>query len=248
MGKRIIAITGPSGSGKTTLGNLLEQRNDIAVPRHCTTRQPRSDDRQGFYKHLQHEDYAAKVKNGEFLITSGDGPEVKKEYGNFYGVLRADCEEAWKRSDTILLYVSYKDLEQLIELNKQGIKVDIINLTFKDIENGVKDRITKDAARNHTSTDVHNRIASAAALEGKYGKAMERYATCRLYTDVLDIEETYQKACLTLGITPYGETKSSEEQHEEQPTTTPSHAAETTTDDKAEDVGTKSDDTDTMED
>ena len=200
MRKRIIAITGPSGAGKITLGNLIESRCNVFVPEHTTTRQARPDDRPGFYRYLPHEVYARLVEHGDFLITSGDGPVVDRKYGNFYGVLKYDVEEAFKHHDTVLLYVSYKDLEQLIELKKSGVEVDIVNLTFMDVENGVRDRIANDHARAHTEDDIRRRVDCAVDYEEKYGKAIERHATSKVYTDVLDIEETYQQVISDLGL------------------------------------------------
>lgn len=116
--KSIIAITGPSGAGKTTLGEIITNRLSVKIPRHCTTRSKRNDDKEGFYRYLSHDEYRELYENGEFLISSGDGPSIKKEYGNFYGVLIDDCLAAWKVSDIIILFVSYKDIEQLKLLKK----------------------------------------------------------------------------------------------------------------------------------
>lgn len=200
MRKRIIAITGPSGAGKTTLGNLIESRCNVVVPEHTTTRQARPDDRPGFYRYLPHEVYARLVESDDFLITSGDGPVVDRKYGNFYGVLKYDVDEAFKECDTVLLYVSYKDLEQLTDLKNQGYDIDIVNLTFMDVENGVRDRIANDHARAHTEDDIRRRVDCAVDYEEKYGKAIERHATSRVYTDILDIEETYEKVINDLGL------------------------------------------------
>ncbi len=86
--KGIIAITGPSGAGQTTLGDKLILHHDIAIPRHCTTREKRMDDKDGFYRYLSHDIYRSMFDNGEFLISSGDGKIISKEFGNFYGVLK----------------------------------------------------------------------------------------------------------------------------------------------------------------
>lgn len=200
ISKSIIAIMGPSGAGKTTLGEKLSTRQEISIPRHCTTRSIRSDDQDGFYRYLEHEQYNELLQQGKFLISSGDGPEVKREYGNFYGVLAEDCVSAWNKSNIIILFASYKDIESLVSLRKSDIDVDIVNLTFIDIEKGVKDRLLNNSMRNHTESDITSRIKCALYDSEKYSKALNLYAKTIVYTDILNIEQTYEKVCDDLGL------------------------------------------------
>ena len=197
--KSIIAVTGPSGAGKTTLVNELSKRHNLAVPKHCTTREPRGDDN-GLYRYLTHEEYANYIYRGEFFFSSGDGPEVKKEYGNFYGILMDDIAEAWKKSDTIIIYISYKDLEFLGMLKECGFNIDIIDLSFTNIEKGIIERISNNKGRNHTKEDIEKRVKCALEYEEKYADAIKIHAKARIYTDLLDIDATYQKAVSELGM------------------------------------------------
>ncbi len=199
--KRIIAIMGPSGAGKTTLGYGLAEKYGFAIPRHCTTRARRSDDKEGFYRYLPHEEYARYAERGEFLITSGDHPVIARGNGNFYGVLQQDCEEALQDADTAVLFVSYKDIERLQSLKgKNGIEIDIVNLTFRDIPKGVEQRIKNDPARNHTQDDIRRRVDCAIADHEKYKTALQRCADLTIYTEMHTIEQTIEKVAQDLSL------------------------------------------------
>lgn len=197
--KSIIAIMGPSGVGKTTLGNNLVNNLEIEIPRHCTTRGERPDDKEGFYRYLTHEQYKQKFLNNEFLISSGDGPIISKEYGNFYGVLKEDCENAWKLSNQLILFVSYKDIYSLIDL-KNEYSIDIVNLTFNNIKKGVEYRLVQDIARKHTQDEIDKRINCAIEDYKKFGDLVNQYASCNVCTDEFNINETFDKVCSDLKL------------------------------------------------
>lgn len=190
---RIIAIMGPSGAGKTTLADNLVAHLNLVIPRHCTTRLPRKDDKENFYRYFTHEQYKEEFDLGNFLISSGDGPVIKKEYGNFYGVLKSDCVAAFEKSDTIILFTSYKDINKLISLKKSGFNIQIVDLTFSNIEQGVKNRLIGNTKRNHTSQDINSRIKNAVIDNDKYREQLDKYADAIIFTDVFDIENTYNE-------------------------------------------------------
>ncbi len=197
--QKIIAIMGPSGAGKTTLGSNLHSRNNIVIPKHTTTRNKRDDDIDGFYRYLTHEEYQKNFSAGCFLISSGDGPIISKEYGNFYGVFLDDCLTSWKKSNTILLFTSYKDILSLASL-RNLYEVMILNLTFMNIAEGVKKRIENDKNRNHLLKDIESRIFWALKDDKDYRELVNLYSNGTIYTDVCNIEETYSEACKILKL------------------------------------------------
>lgn len=193
-GKRIIAIMGPSGAGKTTLGKKLVTRYNIAIPKHCTTRIKRDDD-EDLYRYLNHNEYKELFENNQFLISSGDGTTIKKKYGNFYGILTEDCMKAWEQNDIIILFLSYKDIISLVTLMEDQIQIDIINLTFSNIKKGIELRLKNNLLRNHSVEDISNRIKSALKDKKKYNNELKLYANITIYTDKLNIEQTYCEVC-----------------------------------------------------
>ena len=196
----IIAVMGPSGAGKTTLANNLVLKNGVVIPRHTTTRSKRKDDEDGFYRYLMHDEYKELYDQGLFLISSGDGNEIKKENGNFYGVLKSDCFEAFKKSDIILLFTSYKDILSLVNLNNTGFNIRIVNLTFTEIEKNMRERLVGNNEREQTIEDINSRIKWALKDLHDYYEELQLYSDITIYTDIKNIEETYQDVCKKLKL------------------------------------------------
>ena len=197
--KGIVAIMGPSGAGKTTLGNNLVERNGLIIPKYTTTRNKRNDDKDGFYRYLDHIEYNKKYNNGEFLISSGDSKIISKENGNFYGVLLLDCFKAWELYNQIILYTSYKDIMQIVDLNLK-IDIKILNLTFKNLVYGIRERMENDPIRNHSEEDIEKRIFSALSDRSQYWNMIQLYADGTIFTDEKTIQETYEEACDVLKL------------------------------------------------
>ena len=198
--RNIIAITGPSGVGKTTLGNNLVLNLNYKIPRHVTTRPRRPDDATNFYRYLTHEEYRRLFEDNQFLISSGDGPAIDKQYGNFYGILTADCIDAWETNPTIIFFVSYKDIDRIEQLKTIGYPINLVNLTFQDIPKGVKYRLERDKSRNHTSQEIESRVNCAISDHALYSDKLQACASVTIFTDTCSIEQTYQTTCKELKL------------------------------------------------
>ena len=191
MKEIIIAITGPSGIGKTTLGNKLKEKNGFMTPIHSTTRAARADDEKGFYRYLSHDEFNYYVRNKQFLFWSGDNEIVDIKYGNYYGVLNKDYDKL-KNEKKIIIFISYKDINRIYELIKNGYNIKIVNLVYSDIEKNMPFRLNNSNIM-HSPDDIKRRIKCAIDYEKKYGYIMSSYDILKLYGDILDSEQVYDE-------------------------------------------------------
>ena len=96
----LVLISAPSGGGKTTLCNkLLASRPGLARAVTCTTRQPRTGERDGIdYYFLDPGSFLKRVQAGNFL-------EHATVYGNSYGTLKSEVLGKLRQGKDVLLAV-----------------------------------------------------------------------------------------------------------------------------------------------
>jgi len=96
----LIVISAPSGGGKTTLcEQLLTARPGIVRAITCTTRPPRSGERDGVdYYFLSPDTFQTRVQAGEFL-------EHATVHGNSYGTLKAEVLDKLRQGKDVLLAI-----------------------------------------------------------------------------------------------------------------------------------------------
>lgn len=96
----LVVVSAPSGAGKTTLCNgLLAANAKLARAITCTTRAPRSGEKDGVdYYFLTPLEFEQRVKEGEFL-------EHANVFGNRYGTLRAEVRNKLRQGYDVLLNI-----------------------------------------------------------------------------------------------------------------------------------------------
>lgn len=93
----LLIVSGPSGSGKTTLCRRAEADGLTSYSISCTTRSPRPGEQNDVdYHFLSPENFAEKVKNGDFL-------EHATVHGNSYGTLKADIIELLQAGKNVVM-------------------------------------------------------------------------------------------------------------------------------------------------
>lgn len=138
----LLLVTAPSGVGKTTVGGaLLETAPNLTRAVTCTTRSPRTGERDGVdYHFLAPGEFAARVEAGEFL-------EHAEVYGNRYGTLRS---EVWRRLEAgsdVLLTIDVQGAETLRarsaadpELGRALVSVFIMPSSLAELERRLRGR------------------------------------------------------------------------------------------------------------
>jgi guanylate kinase len=96
----LIVISAPSGGGKTTLcDQLLAADHGTARAITCTTRPPRSGERDGVdYYFLSPDAFQERIRADDFL-------EHATVHGNFYGTLKSEVSDKLRRGKDVLLAI-----------------------------------------------------------------------------------------------------------------------------------------------
>jgi guanylate kinase len=106
----LIVISAPSGAGKTTVcQQLLSARPEMARAITCTTREPRTGERDGVdYYFLDPASFLKRVQAGNFL-------EHATVYGHSYGTLKAEVVVKLRQGKDVLLNVDVQGASAIRE-------------------------------------------------------------------------------------------------------------------------------------
>lgn len=103
-----LILSSPSGGGKTTIAHLLlDRRNDVGYSVSCTTRAPRSGEREGVdYYFLSRDEFLAKRAAGEFA-------ESAEVHGNLYGTLKSEISRVLGSGRHVIMDIDVQGARQL---------------------------------------------------------------------------------------------------------------------------------------
>ncbi|WP_179402685.1 guanylate kinase [Burkholderia guangdongensis] len=131
----LFMVVAPSGAGKSTLVNaLLAQDKDICLSVSYTTREPRSNERDGVNYHFTTvEDFRARHAHHEFL-------ESAEVHGNYYGTSRVWIEEQMKNGHDVLLEIDWQGAQQVKKQFRNAVGIFILPPSLDALEERLKKR------------------------------------------------------------------------------------------------------------
>ncbi len=93
----LVVLSGPSGVGKGTVAkNLIERNKNISLSVSCTTRAPRTGEKNGVdYFFIDRSEFEKKIEKGGFL-------EYSEHFENLYGTPKDFVIEKLKTGDVLL--------------------------------------------------------------------------------------------------------------------------------------------------
>ena len=154
----LIIVSGSAGVGKNTIiTHILEKYPNIKLMQTCTTREPRSTDKDMHnpYIYVSKEDFENKIKNGELF-------EYEEIHQNFYGVLNSSIDEIVKKDYHYIKDIGVLGQTKLTQALKGKATVLSIFLTAP------KDELIK-RLKNRGDHDIDLRI-SRMEFELSYAK------------------------------------------------------------------------------
>lgn len=100
LNKNLIIITGPSGAGKTSVARgILKKMPRVKKLITCTTRQKRVREKAGKdYKFVTNDQFKKFIKTKKLL-------EWAEVYGEYYGSLKEDLFQLFKKYDKVLMVI-----------------------------------------------------------------------------------------------------------------------------------------------
>jgi guanylate kinase len=135
-----IVLSAPSGGGKTTIARrLLGRRADVGYSVSCTTRAPRTGERDGVdYHFLTRADFDARVVRGEFA-------EWADVHGNRYGTLRSAVRQVMEAGKHVVLDIDVQGARQMTAAFPESVTIFIVPPTIEVLVARLMGRNSEDA-------------------------------------------------------------------------------------------------------
>ncbi|MBI1750842.1 MAG: guanylate kinase [Acidobacteria bacterium] len=132
---RVLIVSGPSGSGKSTLVKKLLELPGTLLSISCTTRRPRSNERDGeWYNFVSAEEFERMVERGEFL-------EHARVFGRHsYGTPRRWFEEARRKALDLVLEIDVQGAEQVKLKLRDAVAIFILPPSRQELETRIRAR------------------------------------------------------------------------------------------------------------
>jgi guanylate kinase len=171
----LVLLSAPSGGGKTTLcRELLAARPDMARAITCTTREPRTGERDGVdYYFLDAKKFLKHVEAGHFL-------EHATVYGHSYGTLRAEVLGKLREGRDVLLNV---DVQGAAAIREHARRDDELKLALVQVFLTPPSLAVLEQRLQKRGTD------SAATIQKRLGVARQEIAQWRNF-DYLIISDS----------------------------------------------------------
>ena len=131
----MVILSSPSGVGKTTLTKKIQQKfNSFKISVSHTTRPPRSNEVDGVdYNFVSKEEFEYLIKEKKFY-------EYAKIFENYYGTLKKNVDNIFKKND-IIFDIDWQGTKQLSKFeNLKLIKIFLITENKEEIKKRLKNR------------------------------------------------------------------------------------------------------------
>lgn len=131
----LIVISGPSGAGKGTLCKaLLEKNKELKLSVSCTTRSPRTEEKEGVsYFFIDRDKFDEMIGKEEFL-------EYAEVYGNFYGTPISYVNKTIEEGHNVILEIDIQGALKVKNKFPDGVFVFIMPPTMDELKKRIKGR------------------------------------------------------------------------------------------------------------
>ena len=190
-----VVLSAPSGGGKTTVAReLMRRRTDVGYSVSCTTRAPRTDERDGVdYHFLSDAAFAERRDRGELA-------EWAVVHGRQYGTLTSEIERVLDSGRHVLMDIDVQGAVQFATVFPKCVMVFVLPPSVDVLMERLRARNTEDSAALLT------RLRSAKAELGQVDRYHyvvvndELAATVDQVSAVIDAEMVKRERVRELGI------------------------------------------------